>query len=152
MVACICMQMLMYCALTLSKLMHFAHVPGEAAGGACAARRLTQALNVQLAGRRMHDTPSMHTAFALTPAPVEATAALESNSDTLAARWDARQGALHAEAAAGDRCSDGGDVWLLSEPELPREMLLALEVRCHRVGLYALLLVACIAQEVLPPP
>ena len=89
-------------------------------------------MDVQLAGRRMCETPSMHTAFALTPLPDEAAAALAGSAALLQARLDARQGVLPAEEAAeGDRCSDGGDVWLLSEPKLAREMLLALEVTLH---------------------
>lgn len=97
---------------------------------------------MQLAGRRMRDTPSMHTALALTAAPDQAAAALGGGAGALAARSDARQGALPAqEAAMRARCSDGGDAWLLSEPELAREMLLALEVRGDGVGLSAPLLV-----------
>ena len=91
-------------------------------------------MDVQLAGRRMRATPSTHTAFALTPAPDQAAAALEGSADALAARSDAGLGALHAEAAAGSRWSEGGDAWLLSEPDLACEALLALEVRCTRLA------------------
>ena len=115
---------------------------GAGPGGAAARRDLAQALDLQLAERRMRAEPGALSAFAAPPAaPAAAAAAPEGAGSAPLARLEARLEQLRAAPAGesgggrGAGVAAGAGGWLAQELDLAREALLALEARPTQTSL-----------------
>jgi len=115
---------------------------GAGPGGAAARRDLAQALDLQLAERRMRAEPGALSAFAAPPAaPAAAAAAPEGAGSAPLARLEARLEQLRAAPAGesgggrGTGVAAGAGGWLAQELDLAREALLALEARPMQTSL-----------------